>query len=178
MRLSDPATGVPVTAPGTDGEIWARGPQVFHGYWNNAEATRRAIDEAGWFRSGDIGRLDGQGLLYAVGRLKGVIISGGENIYPAEIENVLADCPGVREAAVVAMPHSRWTETPVAVVCPEGDEPLSTADVRAFAGGRPARYRTPTAVILRDTLPRNGSGKVDKPALRARLLASGATTGE
>ncbi|MFJ8250846.1 AMP-binding protein [Streptomyces sp. NPDC094466] len=175
VRLSDPATGVPVTAPDTDGEIWVRGPQVFHGYWNNADATRQAIDEAGWFRSGDIGRLDGQGLLYVVGRIKDVIISGGENIYPAEIENVLADCPGVREAAVVAMPHSRWTETPVAVVCPEGGEPLSTADVRAFAEGRLARYKTPTAVILRDTLPRNGSGKVDKPALRAWLLAEGTT---
>ncbi|MFJ2847502.1 class I adenylate-forming enzyme family protein [Streptomyces griseofuscus] len=173
VRLTDPATRARITEAGVDGEIEVRGPQVFREYWNDPEATRRAKDEAGWFRSGDIGRFDEQGLLYVVDRLKDVIISGGENIYPAEVERLLAEYPGVREAAVVGMPHARWGETPVAVVCREGEGDLTVADVRAFAGGRLARYKIPTAVVAHPLLPRTGSGKVDKPALRSWLEKKG-----
>ncbi|MBI0293130.1 AMP-binding protein [Streptomyces sp. PRKS01-29] len=173
IRLVDPATGGVVGEPEVAAEICVRGPNVFAGYWNDPEATRRVLDDAGWFRSGDIGRLDRHGLLYIVDRLKDVIISGGENIYPAELERHLADYPGVREAAVVGVEHPRWGESPVAVLCQDGGDRATLEEIRAFTGQRLARYKLPTAVHHCDALPRNGSGKVDKAALRAQVLAAG-----
>ncbi len=170
LRLIDPERGTVVTAPGEPGEICVRGPNVVARYWNDPAATRAAIDEAGWFRSGDVGHLDEHGLLHVVDRLKDVIISGGENVYPAEIELLLADLPGVREAAVVGLPHPRWDETPVAVLVRDGDEPVTLADVRDFLADRLARFKLPTDVRYVAALPRTGSGKVDKTAIRASLL--------
>ncbi|OPF73798.1 fatty-acid--CoA ligase [Streptomyces antioxidans] len=170
IRLVDPATGGVVTEPEVAAEICVRGPNVFAGYWNNPEATGRVLDDAGWFRSGDIGRVDKNGLLFIVDRLKDVIISGGENIYPAELERQLAEYPGVREAAVVGVEHPRWGESPVAVLCQDGDARATLEEIRAFTGQRLARYKLPTAVHHVDALPRNGSGKVDKAALRTQVL--------
>lgn len=170
LRLVDPEQGTVLARPGVAGEICVRGPNVIPRYWNDPVATRDAIDEAGWFRSGDIGLLDGQGLLHVVDRLKDVIISGGENVYPAEIEQLLADLPGVLEVAVVGVPHPRWDESPVAVLCQQGGTKATLEDVRRFVGDRLARFKLPTAVHHLDTLPRNGSGKVDKAAVRASLL--------
>ncbi|MEV0696800.1 long-chain fatty acid--CoA ligase [Saccharopolyspora sp. NPDC050389] len=167
IRLIDPTTGAVVAEPGEAGEICVRGPNVISGYWNDPDTTRKAVDDAGWFHSGDIGHLDEQGHLYVVDRLKDVIISGGENIYPAEIERLLAEFPGVREVAVVGVPHPKWDETPVVVVCQDGAATLE--EIRAFLGERLARFKLPTAVHHCDVLPRNGTGKVDKAGLRARL---------
>ncbi|AGP60161.1 class I adenylate-forming enzyme family protein [Streptomyces rapamycinicus] len=169
IRLVDPATGGVVTEPEAAAEICVRGPNVFAGYWNNPEATGRVLDDAGWFRSGDIGRVDKNGLLFIVDRLKDVIISGGENIYPAELERHLAEYPGVREVAVVGVEHPRWGESPVAVLCQDGDGRATLEEIRAFIGQRLARYKLPTAVHHVDALPRNGSGKVDKAALRSQV---------
>jgi fatty-acyl-CoA synthase len=169
IRLVDPATGAEVTEPGTPAEIWVRGPNVFREYWNDADGTRRVKDDAGWFRSGDIGQRDERGLLYVVGRLKDVIISGGENIHPAEVEQLLTEYPGVREAAVVGVSPPVWGETPVAVVCQDGPDKATLEQLRTFAGQRLARYKLPTAVRHRETLPRGSSGKVDKAALRIWL---------
>ncbi|WP_326686072.1 MULTISPECIES: AMP-binding protein [unclassified Streptomyces] len=173
IKLVDPATGAEVTEPGVPAEVLVRGPNVFREYWNDPEATRLAKDEAGWFRSGDIGQRDERGLLYMVDRSKDVIISGGENIYPAEIERVLAEYPGVREVAVVGAPHPEWEETPVAVLCQDGPGRAALQQLRDFAGERLARYKLPTAVHHLPRLPRGGSGKVDKAALREWLSTGG-----
>ncbi|MEU1779112.1 AMP-binding protein [Streptomyces abikoensis] len=172
IRLIDPVTGTEVTEPGVAAEIQVRGPNVISEYWNDPEATRAAIDEAGWFRSGDIGHVDGQGFLHVVDRLKDVIISGGENVYPAEAERLLSEFTGVREAAVVGVPHPKWGESPVVVLCQDDGPNRSKAtleEIRAFLGGHLARFKLPTAVHHVDELPRNAGGKVDKAALRERL---------
>ena len=170
LRLVDPEQGTVVTRPGVAGEICVRGPNVTPRYWNDPAATRDAVDEAGWFRSGDIGYFDEEGLLHVVDRLKDMIISGGENVHPAEIEQLLTDLPGVLEVAVVGVPHPRWDESPVAVLCQDGERKATLEDVRRFIGDRLARFKLPTAVRHLDALPRTGSGKVDKTALRASLL--------
>ncbi|MGP3990899.1 AMP-binding protein [Streptomyces sp. 3N207] len=178
IKLVDPATGREVTEPAVPAELLVRGPNVFREYWNDPEATRLAKDEAGWFRSGDIGQRDEGGLLYIVDRRKDVIISGGENVYPAEIERVLAEYPGVREVAVLGAPHPVWEETPVVVLCQDGPGKATLQELRGFAGDRLARYKLPTAVHHLPKLPRGGSGKVDKSALRdwLRTAMQGAKT--
>jgi fatty-acyl-CoA synthase len=177
LRLVDPEQGTVVTGPGVAGEICVRGPNVISRYWNDPAATRDAIDEAGWFRSGDIGYLDEHGLLHVVDRLKDMIISGGENVYPAEIEQLLADLPGVRELTVVGVPHPRWDESPVVVLCQDNEPKATLEDVRSFIGDRLARFKLPTAVHYLDALPRTGSGKIDKAAVRASLLGGAEPAG-
>ena len=164
--LTDPVTGVRIQEADTRGEICVRGPNVTAGYWNNPDATRAAFDDAGWFHSGDIAHRDGDGLYYIVDRLKDMIISGGENIYPAEVERVLAACPGVLEAAVIGVPDPKWGESVLAVLtCEPGTAP-TVEEVRAFAGGHLARYKLPTQVMVAEQLPRNPSGKLVKAELR------------
>ncbi|MCO5968347.1 acyl-CoA synthetase [Actinoallomurus soli] len=166
VRVLSPRTGLPVTDPGMPGELCVRGPNVMRGYWNDPEATSAAIDADGWFSTGDLGFLDEQGLCYIVDRLKDLIISGGENVSPAEIERVLAEFPGVRDVAVVGVPDPRWGQTPVAVLC-HGGEPPTLDAVRAFTSERLARFKLPTGVVHLEALPRNASGKIDRAALRA-----------
>ena len=101
---------------GEVGEIWIRGPQIMMGYWNHAEETAKAIDADGWFRTGDAGYLDDDGYLYIHDRVKDMIVSGGENVYPAEVENVLMAHPAVADVAVIGVPHERWGETAKAIV--------------------------------------------------------------
>ncbi|GAA2735313.1 long-chain-fatty-acid--CoA ligase [Actinocorallia aurantiaca] len=154
--------------PGEVGEIVYRGPSTMSGYWNNPEATAEAF-EGGWFHSGDLVRVDEEGFVYVVDRKKDMIISGGENIYCAEVENVLAAHPEIAEVAVVGMPHERWGETPLAVVVPmPGWHAPTAAELGEWCRDRLASYKKPTAVAEIAELPRNASGKVLKHELRAK----------
>jgi fatty-acyl-CoA synthase len=155
------------TAPDQPGEIWIRGPHVISGYWRNPAATAEVFVD-GWFHSGDIGRRDADGYLYIVDRKKDMIISGGENIYPAEVENVLFAHPAVAEVAVIGIPDSTWGETVCAVVVPRNNEnPPTLEDLQEFCEGRLARYKRPRRVIVRrQPLPRNPTGKLLKSRVR------------
>ncbi|WP_216587894.1 long-chain-fatty-acid--CoA ligase [Streptomyces brasiliscabiei] len=164
--LVDPVTGARITEADTRGEICVRGPNVTGGYWNNPDATDAAFDDAGWFHTGDIAHRDKEGFYSIVDRLKDMIISGGENVYPAEVERVLAACPGVLEAAVLGVPDPTWGETVQAILMCEPGTPPTLDDVREFAGRQLARYKLPTRLLLVDRLPRNASGKLDKGELR------------
>jgi fatty-acyl-CoA synthase len=155
---------------GSDGELLVRGDNVMLEYWGDAAATAAAFVE-GWFRTGDVGHLDAKGELWIVDRRKDVIISGGENIYPAELEAVLLACPAVREAAVVARPDPRWGEVPVAVIV-RAAPTLDAAAVQALFEGRLARFKHPRAVVFVDALPRNAMGKVLR--FRLREMVAGA----
>lgn len=154
---------------GTVGEIEIAGPNVFLGYHDLPDATAAAFSPDGWFRSGDIGYLDRDGYLYISDRLKDMIISGGENIYPAEIENLMSDIDGVTAAAVIGIPDDQWGEVPWAVVTVTGHAPVTTESVRESLSGRIARYKIPRHVVIVDELPRTASGKVRKADLRARF---------
>ncbi|WP_425826451.1 class I adenylate-forming enzyme family protein [Streptomyces fractus] len=166
-RIVDPHTGEDVT-PGADGEIWLRTPQLTIGYLNRAEETAAAITPDGWFRTGDIGCLDDERFLYIKDRLKDLIISGGENIYCAEVENALAAHPDIAEVGVIGVPHEHWGETPVAVVVPRtADADLSIDGIRTWARSRLAAYKLPTQLRVVHQLPRNAGGKVVKGELRA-----------
>jgi Acyl-CoA synthetases (AMP-forming)/AMP-acid ligases II len=158
-----------VVPRGTVGEIEISGPNVFPGYHANADATAAAFTGDGWFRSGDLGYLDSDGYLYVADRLKDMIISGGENIYPAEVENLISDIEGVTGVAVIGIPDDRWGEVPWAVVTVRDDAPVDTDMVRAHLEGRLARYKMPKHVVVVDELPRTASGKVRKADLRARF---------
>ncbi|WP_220131835.1 MULTISPECIES: long-chain-fatty-acid--CoA ligase [Nocardioides] len=152
-------------AAGEVGEIVYRGPGTMLGYWRNPGATAEAF-AGGWFHSGDLVRVDDEGFVYVVDRAKDMIISGGENIYCAEVENVLAGHPGIAEVSVIGRPHERWGETPVAVVVPRDGAELELDGVREWASGHLARYKLPTVLEVVTELPRNASGKVTKGALR------------
>ncbi|GAB2830633.1 fatty-acid--CoA ligase FadD5 [Actinocorallia aurea] len=154
-------------APGEVGEIVYRGPSTMTGYWNNPKATEDAFT-GGWFHSGDLVRADDEGFLYVVDRKKDMIISGGENIYCAEVENVLAAHPGVGEVSVIGVPHPKWGETPLAVVVTRAGADAPTLEsLTDFCRDRLASYKKPTALVIVDALPRNASGKVLKHELRA-----------
>jgi fatty-acyl-CoA synthase len=153
--------------PGQLGEIWIRGPHVIAGYWENPPANAAAFVE-GWFRSGDIGRRDEDGYLYVVDRKKDMIISGGENIYPAEIENVLFTHPALAEVAIIGVPDATWGESVCAVVVPRDTRnPPTLDDLRRYCEGKLARYKHPRRLIVRNQpLPRNPTGKLLKSRLR------------
>jgi len=152
---------------GEVGEIVYRGPTTMQEYWRNPDATRAAF-EGGWFHSGDLVRRDDEGFVYVVDRKKDMIISGGENIYCAEVENVLAGHPGIAEVAVIGRPHERWGETPVAVVVPaDPAQPPTVQELAQWTEGRLAGYKKPTEVIVLAELPHNASGKVVKHVLRS-----------
>jgi acyl-CoA synthetase (AMP-forming)/AMP-acid ligase II len=153
--------------PGSVGEICCRGPAVFAGYFNNAEATAKAL-RGGWFHTGDLGRMDERGLLYITGRESDMYISGGSNVYPREVEEVLLTHPGVAEVAVLGVPDEKWGEIGVAVVVAR--EPGLTADALLdHLEGRCAKYRWPRRIFFWDALPKSGYGKVTKKDIRARL---------
>jgi len=154
---------------GEVGEIVYRGPTVMQGYWNKPEATEEAFD-GGWFHSGDLVRQDEDGFYFVVDRKKDMIISGGENIYCAEVEAVIDAHPGVREVAVIGQPDPKWVEVPVAVIVAVDDSaPPSEADIIEWCRGRLASYKKPARVVTTDILPRNASGKVLKTELRATI---------
>ena len=158
-------------APMEVGEIVYRGPTVMQGYYKNADATAEAFQD-GWFHSGDLVRTDEEGFLYVVDRKKDMIISGGENIYAAELESVLESHPAVSAAAVVGVAHPRWGETPVAVVVKVPDRDVNEQELIDLCRQQLASYKKPSAVVFRDTLPRNATGKVLKRVLRDELEGS------
>ena len=154
---------------GEVGEIVYRGPCVMDRFWNNEEATAEAF-AGGWFHSGDLVRQDEDGYVYVVDRVKDMIISGGENIYCAELENVIAWHPKVAEVAVVGRKDEKWGEIPVAVIVPHRDEdPPTLEDVRDFCDGQIARYKMPKDILLKDAFPRSGTGKIQKNVLRTEV---------
>ncbi len=152
---------------GAVGEILIRHTAVMKGYWNRAEATAEAIDGEGWFRSGDAGYFDEEGYLYIHDRVKDMIVSGGENVYPAEVENALFSHPKVADVAVVGIPSEKWGEAVHAIVVKVPGEEVSAEEVIAFAKENIAGYKVPKSVDFIEVLPRNPSGKVLRRELRA-----------
>jgi long-chain acyl-CoA synthetase len=152
---------------GTVGELWTRSHQNMKGYWNNPEATADAVTPDGWFRTGDAGYYDAEGYLYLHDRVKDMIVSGGENVYPAEVENALMKHPAVGDVAVIGVPDERWGEAVKAIVVVAEDAQVSEADLIAFAREELAGYKLPKSVDFALSLPRNPSGKLLKRELRA-----------
>jgi len=152
-----------------EGEIWVRGPNVMRGYWNDSAASAAALTADGWFRTGDLARVDDEGYYWIMGRSKDVILSGGENVYPAELENVLADCPQIAESAVLGIEDAKWGEAACAVVVRKPGAKLDEAAVLALFADRLARFKHPRRVVFVDQLPKNALGKVQKNELRKLL---------
>ncbi|MGW6060758.1 o-succinylbenzoate--CoA ligase [Streptomyces sp. NPDC055189] len=150
---------------GETGEVLVRGPHVMAGYWQLPDETAAAFAD-GWFRTGDAARVDADGFVTIADRLKDMIISGGENIYPAEVESALLAHPDVAECAVIGVPDTRWGEVPRAVVVPRDGTAPAPDDVLAFLAGRLAKYKIPKSVVCVPELPRTASGKLHKPSLR------------
>jgi fatty-acyl-CoA synthase len=163
LRIVDDASRD--VAAGASGEIIVRGPNVMLGYWNAPQATAAALVD-GWLHTGDVGHQDADGFLYVDGRVKDMIISGGENIYPAEIENVLAECAEILEASVVGRADPRWGEIVVAVVVLAAGSNLTERDILNMFEGRIARYKHPKEVRFVERLPRTALGKIRKEDVR------------
>ncbi|NVB43319.1 long-chain fatty acid--CoA ligase [Pseudenhygromyxa sp. WMMC2535] len=156
-----------VCGPEEVGELWIRGPHVCPGYDKNPEATAESFID-GWLHTGDLARADAEGCVTIVGRSKDMIISGGENIYPAEIESAISAHPAVAEAALIGVPHERWGEVGRAFVVLASGAQLDAEGLLAYLGEHLARYKLPKSVVFLDSLPRTGAGKIDKRALEAR----------
>jgi long-chain acyl-CoA synthetase len=180
-----PGTDVRIVGPGgTDarsgeiGELWVCGPNVVRGYWNRPAETSEAFT-GGWFHTGDLGYIDADGYVYVVDRLKDVVIRGGENVYCAEVENVLFQHPAVFDAAVIGLPDPVFGEEVAAVIQPRPGTRADADDIRTFAAVRLAGFKVPTRVVLRDEpLPRNAVGKVLKRELRSQLADAGGQASE
>jgi len=169
MRLVD--DGRRTAAPGEVGEIAIRGHNVMNGYWNRPEATAEAIDPDGWFYSGDIGRVDDDGCYYIVDRKKELIIRGGYNVYPREIEEVLYEHPDVREAAVIGIAHPDLGEEIGAAVALKAGSEITPAELREFVKANVAAYKYPRHVWLVDELPKTATGKILKRAIQPPVVA-------
>ncbi len=175
VRLTDPDTGL-AEPPGMVGQIEVKGPSVFSGYWRAKEDAMPpaqadfALD--GFFRTGDLGLTDQDGYLHIVGRLKDVIITGGLNVYPKEVEDVLDALDDVLESAVVGMPDPDLGERVVAVVVPRPGRTLDEQALRLVARQQLAAFKVPKQVVVADDLPRNVMGKIEKASLRRRLSAT------
>ena len=168
VRTIDPDNDAELVdvAPGEVGELIIKGPEVMIGYWERPEATAKTLVD-GWLRTGDLARIDDEGYIYIVDRSKDMLISGGLNVYPAEIESVLAGIEGVAECAVIGVPDERWGETPAALVGPLPGADLDPAAIAAVCRENLADYKRPRYIVLRDEpLPRGMSGKVLKRDLR------------
>ena len=166
IRVVDPATlaDVPV---GEHGEIWMRSPQVMKGFLGKPEETAKVLVDGGWFRTGDLGRVDADGYVYVEDRLKDMIISGGENIYSPEVERVLAEHPAIAEVAVIGVPDERWGESVKAVVSLKPGAEATETELVEWCRERLAHYKCPRSVDVLDLLPRNPTGKILKRSLRA-----------
>ncbi len=168
IRLID-FEGKPITKPNVPGELCMRGGMVTPGYWNLPEVTTQSRTEDGWFRSGDVAYFDDEGFFYICDRVKDMIISGGENVYPAEVESAIYEHPVVAEVAVIGAPDPKWGERVVAVVAPKAASGLTLEALREFLDTRLARYKLPRELHLVEQLPRNPNGKVAKIDLRRRF---------
>jgi long-chain acyl-CoA synthetase len=151
---------------GDPGELWVKGPNVFPGYWNDDDATRNALTDDGWLRTGDIAVVDDDGHLFLVDRAKDLIIVSGFNVYPAEVEDTLAQHPGVAQVAVVGMAHPHSGETVRAYVVPVGGRHVEEDQLIDFCSERLARYKCPTKITFVDSLPMGLAGKLLRRALR------------
>jgi fatty-acyl-CoA synthase len=169
MRIADPL-GEPLS-PGEVGEIQISGPNVISQYWNRAQETRDSYAEGGWFRSGDMGYTDSEGFLFVSDRLKDMIISGGENIYPAEVEAAILELDTVASVAVIGVPDEKWGEVPKAIITLHAGSTLTQEDLRSHLEGKLARYKIPKAVVFVDDMPRTASGKIRKRDLRQQFSA-------
>ncbi|MEP1126474.1 MAG: AMP-binding protein, partial [Ilumatobacter sp.] len=158
--------GATITEPDVKGEVCVSGPNVMKGYWNRPEATAEAIDTQGWFHTGDVGYIDADGFLFIADRVKDMVISGGENVYPAEVESALYDHPAIVEVAVIGVADERWGEAVTAVAVLKEGEELTLEELREFANDRLARFKLPTRLHTIPEIPRNASGKVLKRELR------------
>ena len=138
------------------------------GYWNLPEATAEAVTEDGWFKTGDAAYLDEDGYIYIHDRVKDMIVSGGENVYPAEVENALMGHPGVADCAVIGVPHDRWGETAKAIVVKHSGADITELEIIEYCQDRLAKFKCPTSVEWSDTLPRNPTGKILRRELRAQ----------
>ncbi|MEU4657851.1 long-chain fatty acid--CoA ligase [Streptomyces sp. NPDC023723] len=152
--------------PGERGEILVRGPNVMRGYWHRPGDTEAAFTDDGWLRTGDVARTDDDGFAYIVDRVKDMFVSGGENVYPAEVEDALLSHPAVRECAVVGVPDAEWGETGHAAVVLHPDARVDGRQLLAHLRGRLAKYKIPKSVVFVADLPRTASGKIVKPAVR------------
>ena len=166
IRIIDNSTGKELPAREV-GEIWCKSPQVMKGYWNNPKATAESITPDGWFKTGDAGYRDEDGYIYIHDRVKDMIVSGGENVYPAEVESALMSHPAIADVAVIGVPHEKWGETVKAIVVKKADVAVTEAEIIEFSKGLLARFKCPTSVDWIDALPRNPSGKILKKDLRA-----------
>ena len=165
LKVTDPETGAALPQ-GEVGVIEVRGPNVFKGYWRMPEKTKEELREDGFFITGDLGLVDDRGYVQIVGRGKDLIISGGYNIYPKEVELALDEQPGVLESAVVAAPHPDFGESPVGVLVAEPEVTLDLDAIAAAIGETLARFKQPKKLVVLDELPRNTMGKVQKNVLR------------
>ncbi len=165
LRIVDSDTGKDVPT-GEVGEIWIRSRQVMKGYWNMPEETAKSIVKGRWFRSGDAGYFDKDGYVYIFDRVKDMIVSGGENVYPAEVENALMAHPAIADVAVIGVPDEKWGEVPMALVVRKPDTQVTEQEIISFARERLAGFKTPKSVGWVDALPRNPSGKILKKILR------------
>jgi fatty-acyl-CoA synthase len=157
--------GKPVKA-GEVGEVVVKGPIVMNGYWNRDDLTDEVITD-GWFHTGDLARVDEEGFVYIVDRKKDMFISGGENVYPAEIEKVLLGYPGITDAAVVDVPDKKWSEVGKAFIVTRGEKSVSTEEIYQFLKDKLARYKIPKYIEFLDKLPKTASGKIKKGLLKA-----------
>jgi len=171
VMIADPLSGAPVPI-GTVGELCARGYLVMEGYFDNAEATAAVIDAEGWYHTGDLGSMDADGCLRIEGRLKDMIIRGGENIYPREIEELLQSHPAVAEVAVVGKPDAHWGETVAAFIRTATGSAPTEEELHTFCREHLSAYKTPTTWVFVDAFPLTGSGKIRKNVLREQLTAS------
>jgi len=160
-------------APSESGELWCRGPVVTPGYWRRQDANDETFVD-GWLRTGDIASRDAEGYIFIEDRLKDMYISGGENVYPAEVENVLYELPQIREVAVIGVPDEQWGEVGCAVVALQANQGMAGAEIKQFTRDRLARFKQPKYVVFTDALPRNATGKVQKFILRNDLDLSSA----
>ncbi len=152
--------------PGEAGELLLAGGNVTPGYWGNSEATEKAFDDDGWLHTGDVAKCDEDGYYYIVDRIKDMFISGGENVYPAEVESVMEQYPDIVEAAVVGIPNQKWGEIGVAFLRIQNEHPINEAELTKFARQRLAGYKTPQKFIVMEDFPRTAAGKVKKNELR------------
>ena len=166
------AAGAEVARPGEQGEILVKGPNVTPGYWGLPDATAKAIDKDGWFHTGDAGFLDEDGFLTISDRIKDMIISGGENVYPAEVESALMRHPAIAEVAVIGAPDPQWGEMIVAIAALKPGASLDVEALRTFAGESLARYKLPRRLEFVPALPRNATGKILKYKLRESFAGS------
>ena len=160
-------------AAGGIGELLIKGPNITPGYWNNRAATERSFTD-GWLHTGDAARLDEEDFVYIVDRWKDMYISGGENVYPAEVENVLFQIPAIADAAIIGVPDPRWGEVGMAIVVRKPDQDLAEGDVIRHCLGRLAKFKVPQSVTFVDALPRNATGKVLKRELRTQFVGQNA----